>query len=71
MPKTSDLGQARLQGAIYNAADNRKDNCAHCVYSNVGPQGRDHWCRLHAAPVTGGSVCAMQEQPKTKKWVAA
>ena len=71
MPKTSDLGQARLQGAIYTASDNRRDNCSGCVYVNVGVNGRDYWCRLHAAPVTGGSVCAMQEQPKIRKWVAA
>ena len=71
MPKTSDLGQARLQGAIYVHSDDRRDNCGGCVYTDKSDHGSHFWCRAHSAPVTRNSVCSLHEQPKIKKWVAA
>ena len=67
----SDTAQIRLQGAIYVAASDRRDNCGGCCYSDRGRNGSDYWCRMHAAPVSKGSCCALQEQPKARKMVPA
>ena len=65
MGQSSDISQLRLKSALYVAAGNRLDNCGGCTYTDLHQYG-NHWCRLHSAPTTKGSICAAWEPPKRK-----